>query len=74
MYVCVYVCVSVIFTFNICINKNECLCISDKAVELLVSCLSCSSSDIHTIGASALWALLHNNQKVTFIQWHSVVI
>ncbi|XP_056306497.1 rotatin isoform X1 [Danio aesculapii] len=50
---------------NICFcsaNKPKVLA-NDKAVELLVSCLSSSSSDIRTIGASALWALLHNNQK-----------
>ncbi|XP_051970542.1 rotatin isoform X1 [Xyrauchen texanus] len=50
---------------NICFcsaNKPKVLA-NDKAVEMLVSCLSSSSSDVRTIGASALWALLHNNQK-----------
>ncbi|XP_050954183.1 rotatin isoform X4 [Labeo rohita] len=50
---------------NICFcsaNKPKVLA-NDKAVELLVSCLGSSSSEIRTIGASALWALLHNNQK-----------
>uniref|UniRef100_A0A672T4D7 Rotatin n=1 Tax=Sinocyclocheilus grahami TaxID=75366 RepID=A0A672T4D7_SINGR len=62
---------------NICFcsaNKPKVLA-NDKAVELLISCLGSSSSEIRTIGASALWALLHNNQKVTaFIQWHLVII
>uniref|UniRef100_A0A673N809 Rotatin-like n=1 Tax=Sinocyclocheilus rhinocerous TaxID=307959 RepID=A0A673N809_9TELE len=50
---------------NICFcsaNKPKVLD-NDKAVELLVSCLGSSSSELRTIGASALWALLHNNQK-----------
>uniref|UniRef100_A0A671MLB4 Rotatin N-terminal domain-containing protein n=1 Tax=Sinocyclocheilus anshuiensis TaxID=1608454 RepID=A0A671MLB4_9TELE len=50
---------------NICFcsaNKPKVLA-NDKAVELLISCLGSSSSEIRTIGASALWALLHNNQK-----------
>ncbi|KTF98646.1 hypothetical protein cypCar_00046863, partial [Cyprinus carpio] len=50
---------------NICFcsaNKPKVLA-NDKAVELLISCLGSSSSEICTIGASALWALLHNNQK-----------
>ncbi|KAI7792817.1 putative rotatin, partial [Triplophysa rosa] len=50
---------------NICFcsaNKPKVLA-NGKAVELLISCLSSTSSDIRTIGASALWALMHNNQK-----------
>nr|XP_055038257.1 rotatin isoform X4 [Misgurnus anguillicaudatus] len=50
---------------NICFcsaNKPKILA-NDKAVELLISCLSSTSLEIRTIGASAIWALLHNNQK-----------
>lgn len=35
-----------------------------KAVDLLVSCLGNRSLKIRAVGASALWALLHNYQRV----------
>ncbi|KAB5533141.1 hypothetical protein PHYPO_G00128390 [Pangasianodon hypophthalmus] len=50
---------------NICFcsaNKPRVLA-CDKAVELLVSCLESSSLNVRALGASALWALLHNYQK-----------
>ncbi|XP_072544678.1 rotatin isoform X2 [Salminus brasiliensis] len=50
---------------NICFcsaNKARVLA-CDKAIGLLVSCLDSSSAEIRSVGASALWALLHNNQK-----------
>ncbi|XP_064189190.1 rotatin isoform X2 [Anguilla rostrata] len=50
---------------NICFssaNKPKILA-SDKSVEVLVSCLESKLPDIRAVGASALWALLHNNQK-----------
>ncbi|XP_053343881.1 rotatin [Clarias gariepinus] len=50
---------------NICFcpaNKPRVLA-CDKAVDLLVSCLESSSLNTRALGASALWALLHNNQK-----------
>ncbi|XP_060755970.1 rotatin isoform X2 [Neoarius graeffei] len=50
---------------NICFcsaNKPRVLA-CDKAVELLVSCLESSSLNTRALGASALWALLHNCQK-----------
>ncbi|XP_022539517.2 rotatin isoform X1 [Astyanax mexicanus] len=50
---------------NICFcsaNKARVLA-CDKAVGLLWSCLDNSSAEIRAIGASALWALLHNFQK-----------
>uniref|UniRef100_A0A8B9HZF5 Rotatin N-terminal domain-containing protein n=1 Tax=Astyanax mexicanus TaxID=7994 RepID=A0A8B9HZF5_ASTMX len=52
---------------NICFcsaNKARVLA-CDKAVGLLWSCLDNSSAEIRAIGASALWALLHNFQKVS---------
>ncbi|XP_046689537.1 rotatin isoform X1 [Silurus meridionalis] len=50
---------------NICFcsaNKPRVLS-CDKAVELLVSCLDSGSLNVRALGASALWALLHNYQK-----------
>ncbi|KAI1889059.1 hypothetical protein AGOR_G00175160 [Albula goreensis] len=50
---------------NICfssINKPKVLT-SDKTVGMLASCLESKQPDIRATGASALWALLHNNQK-----------
>ncbi|KAJ8279722.1 hypothetical protein COCON_G00067880 [Conger conger] len=50
---------------NICFssaNKPKILA-SDKSVGMLVSCLESKLPDIRAVGASALWALLHNNQK-----------
>ncbi|KAI4902317.1 hypothetical protein NFI96_016186, partial [Prochilodus magdalenae] len=50
---------------NICFcsaNKARVLACG-KAIELLVSCLHNRSLEIRAVGASALWALLHNYQK-----------
>ncbi|KAJ8277701.1 hypothetical protein GJAV_G00078770 [Gymnothorax javanicus] len=50
---------------NICFssaNKPKILN-SDKTVGVLVSCLQSKLPDIQAVGASALWALLYNNQK-----------
>ncbi|KAJ8376596.1 hypothetical protein SKAU_G00071760 [Synaphobranchus kaupii] len=50
---------------NICFssaNKPKVLA-SDKTVGMLVSCLESKLPDIRAVGASALWALLYNNQK-----------
>ncbi|XP_062841406.1 rotatin isoform X2 [Trichomycterus rosablanca] len=50
---------------NVCFcpaNKARVLA-CDEAVELLVACLESCSSDVRAVGASALWALLHNFQK-----------
>lgn len=43
-----------------------CLCASlpDKAMQVLISCLSSKEAETRCMGASALWALLHNNQRV----------
>lgn len=46
------------------IHSDTLLISSDKALELLVSCLESSSLNVRALGASALWALLHNYQKV----------
>ncbi|XP_058232589.1 rotatin isoform X1 [Hemibagrus wyckioides] len=54
---------------NICFcsaNKPRVLA-CDKAVELLVSCLESSLLNVRVLGASALWALLHNYQKAKAI-------
>ncbi|XP_060717775.1 rotatin isoform X2 [Tachysurus vachellii] len=54
---------------NICFcsaNKPRVLA-CDKAVELLVSCLESNSLNVRALGASALWALLHNYQKAKAI-------
>ncbi|XP_066500851.1 rotatin isoform X2 [Hoplias malabaricus] len=50
---------------NICFcSANKARVLScDKAVDLLVWCLGSGSVEIRAVGASALWALLHNNQK-----------
>ncbi|XP_039610285.1 rotatin [Polypterus senegalus] len=56
---------SLLILHNICFsssNKPKVL-INDKTVEVLSSCLESSFLDTQTIGASALWALLYNNQK-----------
>ncbi|XP_053467742.1 rotatin isoform X3 [Ictalurus furcatus] len=56
---------SLLILHNICFcsaNKPQVL-VCDKAVELLVSCLESSSLNTRALGASALWALLHNYQK-----------
>ncbi|XP_029110935.1 rotatin [Scleropages formosus] len=50
---------------NVCFssaNKPRVLA-SGKAVEALVSCLDSDQVHMRAIGASALWALLHSNQK-----------
>ncbi|KAK1172118.1 hypothetical protein AOXY_G4615 [Acipenser oxyrinchus oxyrinchus] len=50
---------------NICFspaNKPKVLA-HDKTVEVLSACLESNFPDIQAIGASALWALLHNFQK-----------
>ncbi|TSK98361.1 Rotatin [Bagarius yarrelli] len=54
---------------NICFcsaNKPRVLA-CDKTVELFVSCLESSSLNVCALGASALWALLHNYQKAKVI-------
>ncbi|XP_041718140.1 rotatin isoform X2 [Coregonus clupeaformis] len=50
---------------NVCFsstNKPKVLA-HDKAMRVLVSCLKCKETEVRSIGASALWALLHNYQK-----------
>lgn len=44
-------------------NMIICPC-TDKAMRVLVSCLDSKEAEVRSIGASALWALLHNYQKV----------
>lgn len=36
---------------------------NDKAMKVLISCLSSKEAEMRCMGASALWALLHNNQR-----------
>ncbi|XP_075906423.1 rotatin isoform X2 [Nelusetta ayraudi] len=36
---------------------------NDKAMKVLISCLSSKEAETRCMGASALWALLHNNQR-----------
>uniref|UniRef100_A0AAR2KTY1 Rotatin N-terminal domain-containing protein n=1 Tax=Pygocentrus nattereri TaxID=42514 RepID=A0AAR2KTY1_PYGNA len=60
---------------NICFcsaNKARVLACG-KAIELLVSCLDSSSLEIRAVGVSALWALLHNYQKVSRFQVRIVI-
>uniref|UniRef100_A0A673W0I3 Rotatin n=1 Tax=Salmo trutta TaxID=8032 RepID=A0A673W0I3_SALTR len=50
---------------NVCFssaNKPKVLA-NDKAMRVLVSCLDSKEAEVRSIGASALWALLHNYQK-----------
>ncbi|KAL7984432.1 hypothetical protein Chor_003002 [Crotalus horridus] len=55
---------------NICFspaNKPKILA-NDKAVALLSACLEDDSPAAQRIGASAIWALLHNYQKVNILK------
>uniref|UniRef100_A0A670ZPV2 Rotatin n=1 Tax=Pseudonaja textilis TaxID=8673 RepID=A0A670ZPV2_PSETE len=55
---------------NICFspaNKPKILA-NDKAVALLSACLESDSLAARRIGASAIWALLHNYQKVSVLK------
>ncbi|CAG5895883.1 unnamed protein product [Menidia menidia] len=50
---------------NLCFcpaNKSH-LITSEKAVKVLLSCLESRECETRCMGASALWALLHNNQR-----------
>lgn len=50
---------------NLCFcpaNKSHVIA-NDKAMKVLFSCLESKDMETRCIGASALWALLHNNQK-----------
>uniref|UniRef100_A0A8D2Q8C8 Rotatin n=1 Tax=Varanus komodoensis TaxID=61221 RepID=A0A8D2Q8C8_VARKO len=52
---------------NICFNpaNKPKILANDKAISLLSDCLESDSPAAQRIGASALWALLHNYQKVS---------
>lgn len=39
-------------------------CLPEKAMKVLIGCLSTKEAEMRCMGASALWALLHNNQRV----------
>ncbi|XP_041100372.1 rotatin isoform X3 [Polyodon spathula] len=57
--------VTLLILHNICFsaaNKPKLLA-HDKTVEVLSACLESNFPDVQAIGASALWALLHNFQK-----------
>ncbi|XP_029446758.1 rotatin isoform X2 [Rhinatrema bivittatum] len=57
--------VALLILHNICfnpVNKPKILA-HDKAVIMLSACLESDEPNIQRIGASALWALLHNYQK-----------
>lgn len=43
---------------------NSYISLSDKAIKVLISCLSSKETEIRCMGASGVWALLHNNQRV----------
>ncbi|KAM4606021.1 rotatin [Polymixia lowei] len=50
---------------NLCFcaaNRSHVLA-NDKAMRVLVSCLESKDLEVRSMGASALWALLHNNQR-----------
>uniref|UniRef100_A0A673AQP6 Rotatin n=1 Tax=Sphaeramia orbicularis TaxID=375764 RepID=A0A673AQP6_9TELE len=50
---------------NLCFcpaNKSHVIA-NDKAMKVLFSCLESKDTETCCVGASALWALLHNNQK-----------
>uniref|UniRef100_A0AAY4AKS3 Rotatin N-terminal domain-containing protein n=1 Tax=Denticeps clupeoides TaxID=299321 RepID=A0AAY4AKS3_9TELE len=58
--------VALLILHNICFspaNKAKVLA-SGKTVGLLASCLDSNLLEVRAVGASALWALLHNYQKV----------
>lgn len=38
--------------------------LADKAMKVFLCCLDSKEMDTRCMGASALWALLHNNQRV----------
>nr|XP_015208916.1 PREDICTED: rotatin [Lepisosteus oculatus] len=57
--------VALLILHNLCFSsatKAKVLA-NDKAVRVLASCLESNRTEVKTIGASALWALLHNCQK-----------
>ncbi|XP_069047677.1 rotatin [Lepisosteus oculatus] len=57
--------VALLILHNLCFSsatKAKVLA-NDKAVRVLASCLESNLTEVKTIGASALWALLHNCQK-----------
>lgn len=45
-------------------NDLHVFLLSDKAMKVLLSCLESKVMETRCMGASAVWALLHNNQRV----------
>lgn len=54
----------VVIFFKLLLDKFRCVCIVDKLLPLLLSCLNKDSGKVQTIAASALLGLVFNNQKV----------
>ncbi|KAK1884818.1 Rotatin [Dissostichus eleginoides] len=46
-----------------CPNNKPHLLANDKAMKVLLGCLNSKEMETRSMGASALWALLHNNQR-----------
>ena len=45
--------------------------LSDRAMKVLLSSVDSREMVVRSMGASALWALLHNSQKVTHAHRHA---
>uniref|UniRef100_A0A6Q2WR56 Rotatin N-terminal domain-containing protein n=1 Tax=Esox lucius TaxID=8010 RepID=A0A6Q2WR56_ESOLU len=61
---------------NVCFssaNKPKVLA-NDKVMKVLVSCLESKEAEVCALGASALWALLHNYQKVGICAPLSIIL
>lgn len=54
----------VVIFLKLLLDKFRCVCIVDKLLPLLLSCLNKDSGKVQTIAASALLGLVFNNQKV----------
>ncbi|CAH2284654.1 rotatin [Pelobates cultripes] len=61
--------VALLILHNICFNhaNKPKILSNDKAVTVISSCLESDSTNIQRIGASMMWALLHNYQKAKVI-------
>ncbi|XP_053324177.1 rotatin [Spea bombifrons] len=61
--------IALLILHNICFNtaSKPKILSNDKAVAVISSCLESEDTSMQRIGASALWALLHNYQKAKVI-------
>lgn len=57
-------CVFQVCGHHVCILSWVFACFPEKAMKVLLSCLDSNVTETCCMGASGLWALLHNNQRV----------